>query len=114
MDTNETNAASENQRQAATCATSSGPGCSAPDDHANKRCYCKEWLPNIEKINGPIIMQTLRSGGNYVFNGEPFHFCPWCGKELVDKEMPDKPNPGVHPSDGASPAVSGATRCCGS
>ena len=23
-----------------------------------------------------------------------------------------KSNPGVHPSDGASPAVSGATRCC--
>ena len=95
MDTKETNAASGQRGDAATGATSPGHGCSAPDDQANKRCYCKEWLPNIEKINGPIIMQTLRSGGRYVFDGEPFNFCPWCGKELVDERESDKPNPSV-------------------
>ena len=55
-------------------------------------CTCKDWKPNIDKINAPITLQTLRSGGAYQFDGEPFHFCPWCGKELVDEQESDKPN----------------------
>lgn len=40
---------------------------------------CQEWVENIDKINDPIILQSLRNPG-YVYNGKPFVYCPWCGK----------------------------------
>ena len=40
---------------------------------------CDEWNKNIDKVNGPIMLQTARSGGGYQYDGVPFKFCPWCG-----------------------------------
>ena len=69
-------------------------------------CKCKDWLPNIQKINAPIVLQTLRSGGNYVFDGEPWSFCPWCGEELVDEQKPDETNAGAVPRRGSDVGTS--------
>ena len=42
---------------------------------------CDEWDQNIEKIDGPITLQSIRAGRN-LYVGEPFRFCPWCGEKL--------------------------------
>lgn len=44
---------------------------------------CADWAPQTELINGPIILQSIRSGGLYQYAGKPFVFCPWCGKHIV-------------------------------
>lgn len=41
---------------------------------------CADWLAQIEKVNGPIVLQALRSGNPNQFDGIPFRYCPWCGK----------------------------------
>lgn len=46
-------------------------------------CDCKDWEPEIKKLNGPITLQSVRSGGAYKYDGKPFNFCPWCGKRLA-------------------------------
>jgi len=47
-------------------------------------CKCKDWKPNIEIINGYIVMNALHSYGNREgYTGKPFEYCPWCGKKLV-------------------------------
>lgn len=53
-------------------------------------CCCEEWRVNLPKINKPIILQTVRSGGQYQFDGAPFRYCPWCGKQLrgVERVVP--------------------------
>ena len=47
---------------------------------------CADWQPQTELVNGPIIMQTLRSGGAYQYPGIPFRYCPWCGKKRPEQE----------------------------
>jgi len=47
-------------------------------------CGCEEWRVNLPKINGPVQLQTIRSGFRYQFDGVPFRYCPWCGKNLID------------------------------
>lgn len=41
---------------------------------------CADWKPQCEHLNGPIILQSVRSGGRYQYGGKPFLFCPWCGE----------------------------------
>lgn len=48
-------------------------------------CSCPDWAPNIKKVDGPIALQAVRSGGAYQYDGKPFKFCPWCGRGLVHK-----------------------------
>ena len=64
MDTNETNAASENQRQAATCATSSGPGCSAP--------------------NCPICDMPFEYGDIRIGEKDGIQFCYYCAARAAE------------------------------
>lgn len=45
-------------------------------------CSCPDWKPNIEAINGPIVLQSIRSGFTYQYRGKKFKYCPWCGEEL--------------------------------
>jgi hypothetical protein len=45
-------------------------------------CNCPDWEPQIAKINGPISLQSVRSGGAYQYDGKQFVFCPWCGSRL--------------------------------
>jgi hypothetical protein len=45
-------------------------------------CSCADWPEQIVKVNGPIVNQTIRSGGLWQYDGIPFRFCPWCGKQL--------------------------------
>lgn len=50
-------------------------------------CTCDGWKVNEPKVNGPIILQSIRAGRD-LYDGDPFRFCPWCGKELVDGTNP--------------------------
>ena len=52
-------------------------------------CLCAEWAENLPKINSPIMLQSIRSGGDYQYDGLAFRFCPWCGCELEDYEGPE-------------------------
>lgn len=54
-------------------------------------CDCKSYKDNIDKVNGPIILEGLRYGTKG-YSGEHFRFCPWCGKPLLtnDAEPPDQ------------------------
>jgi hypothetical protein len=54
---------------------------------------CNDWRAGIPLINGPIALQTIRSGGRYQYRLKPFAFCPWCGA----KRPPAEPTP---PSEG--------------
>lgn len=51
-------------------------------NETDKRC-CADWAPGIEAINGPIILQTHRSGGAYQYSGKAFRYCPWCGTDRL-------------------------------
>ncbi len=48
-------------------------------------CDCNSWKENIDKIDSPITLQAIRTSSSG-YNGEQFHYCPWCGKELKEKE----------------------------
>jgi hypothetical protein len=50
-------------------------------------CTCPDWKPNIEIINGPYILQQIRQPGS-VRPCKQFVFCPWCGRKLIDEDMP--------------------------
>lgn len=47
------------------------------------RCECPDWAPNIEKLNAPITLAVIRTGGGYQYTGAPFRYCPWCGTTLA-------------------------------
>lgn len=51
-------------------------------------CDCKDWENQIEILNGPIVLQTIRSGGAYQYQGKPFKYCPWCSSELTADKTP--------------------------
>ncbi len=48
---------------------------------------CPDWKPQCDLVNGPIINQTLRSGGRYTYTGIPFRFCPWCGAKRIREQQ---------------------------
>lgn len=56
----------------------------SPLSTEQKPC-CDYFKEGATLIDGPIINQTVRSGGRYKYTGRPFRFCPWCGKELPKK-----------------------------
>ena len=48
-----------------------------------KQCTCDKFEAGLKAINGPIHLQSVRSGGKYQFDKEyVFKFCPWCGCQL--------------------------------
>lgn len=44
------------------------------------KCICPDFRENIDKINGPFVLQRARGGVGY--QGKRFKYCPWCGSEL--------------------------------
>jgi hypothetical protein len=40
---------------------------------------CDEWIQYAEEIFG---VQLFAVTHGIVYKGEPFRFCPWCGKAL--------------------------------
>ena len=46
---------------------------------------CPDWPVQIEKVNGPIVLQSLRAGLD-LYDGIPFRYCPWCGKKRPEQE----------------------------
>jgi hypothetical protein len=46
---------------------------------------CPDWPVQIEKVNGPIVLQSLRAGRD-LYDGIPFRYCPWCGRKRPDKK----------------------------
>jgi hypothetical protein len=51
------------------------------------KCFCLDWRENIDKVNGPIQLQAIRSGG-MGYDGKGFAYCPWCGSTLFDDRQP--------------------------
>ena len=49
-------------------------------------CKCKDWEETMPKINGPIIMASIRAGHN-TYDGKPMVFCPWCGTRLPETKV---------------------------
>ena len=54
----------------------------------DKPC-CPDWEPNIDKLNGPIMMQAARSGFMWQYDGLQFRFCPWCGTQIPEPQRED-------------------------
>lgn len=50
-------------------------------------CDCTDWRENIGLVNGPIQLQFIRTGAEY--RGKKFTHCPWCGKQLRQKKLPN-------------------------
>ena len=50
-------------------------------------CTCDDFAPNVEHINGPIILQSIRSGNTYQYPGKKFIYCPWCGSKLTEEAL---------------------------
>ena len=49
-------------------------------------CKCEDWQPNVDIINGYISFGTIHYGFNPKgYDGKPFKYCPWCGKQLEEK-----------------------------
>ena len=44
-------------------------------------CSCPKWAENMPKLNAPFLL-PLTAIGEY--DGDPFEYCPWCAKELVE------------------------------
>lgn len=51
--------------------------------HKKRVCTCVDWQNNIAFVNDPISLQAIRSG-TVGYEGEPFHFCPWCARKLLE------------------------------
>lgn len=51
------------------------------------KCVCGAWAANIDKVNGPIVLQSIRSGFRRQYDGAPFRYCPWCGSKLQDEQQ---------------------------
>jgi hypothetical protein len=48
------------------------------DFRADDDACCEPWRVTLPKINGPIVLQSVRAGRD-LYDGAPFEFCPWCG-----------------------------------
>ncbi len=59
------------------------------DQFVSYGCDCSDWAPNIKKVDGPIIMATIRAGRD-TYDGKQFEFCPWCGSQLVRQRIVDE------------------------
>lgn len=42
---------------------------------------CPDWKPQTDFLNGPIVIQTVRSGFTWKYPGKQFNYCPWCGRK---------------------------------
>ena len=51
-------------------------------------CNCLDWRENIDKVNGPIVLQAARQFGTGEggYDGKKFEYCPWCAKELQEEQ----------------------------
>ena len=47
-------------------------------------CNCQDWINNIDKLDAPFILAWTH-GMSY--DGKEFMFCPWCGQELMNREL---------------------------
>lgn len=44
---------------------------------------CSDWAVQIDILNSPIVMQTVRSGFKWQYPGKKFAYCPWCGTKRL-------------------------------
>lgn len=56
----------------------------APATGSASEC-CADWTPGITKLNGPIVLQSIRAGKD-LYTGKPFLFCPWCGQKRPNEK----------------------------
>jgi len=55
----------------------------------DRNCTCKDWEENWDSIKDIFIYSHIHG---YKYDGKEFEYCPWCSKELYDKDMEDKCN----------------------
>lgn len=48
-------------------------------------CTCDDWKPEIDKINGFIVVASIRASQD-LYDGKLMVYCPWCGKMLIENE----------------------------
>ncbi len=53
-------------------------------------CSCADWHETMPKLNGPIILASVRAGNPRLYDGTPFRFCPWCGERLPATSTPQR------------------------
>ena len=51
-------------------------------------CTCPDFKLGMERINGPIVFQQIRSEAMRKLMSvpgyfKPWTFCPWCGNRLI-------------------------------
>lgn len=56
-------------------------------------CACANWADQMPKIDGPVVLQQLRSGhrlppGYFV----AWTYCPWCAAALAAAPVPHSEN----------------------
>ena len=51
---------------------------------------CPDWQPGLAKINGFIVLQSIRVGKD-LYDGKPFIFCPWCGAKKSNVPLTGAP-----------------------
>lgn len=91
-------------------ADSSARRCSASKYTADEM---KKWWPAVcPKCGWEGLSRDCDGGGAMADTGDYAEVvCPACFERGDWVPVDDAPNPSVHPSGGASPTVSGATRC---
>jgi hypothetical protein len=40
----------------------------------------------MNKLDAPLVLAQIRNP-SYRYEGEPFSFCPWCGRSLAPKPV---------------------------
>lgn len=50
---------------------------------ASDGCSCAAWKANVGKVNAPFMLAAARNPSQHGYDGEPFHYCPWCGVGLT-------------------------------
>lgn len=65
------------------------------------KCDCKDWTENIDKVNGPLLLQAARSGfrPEIGYHGKQFKFCPWCATSLREASKADSVSPSSNALD---------------
>ena len=54
-----------------------------------KKYCCDDWDNNIKKVDGPILLQSIRAGCD-LYDGPIFRFCPWCGDGIEEQLPPEQ------------------------
>jgi len=52
-------------------------------------CTCQDWKDNINLLNAPLLLMSLRMGSKG-YTGKFMVYCPWCASLLKEPKMEEK------------------------